>query len=150
MLDRIDTRDKIEIFTGTLNEIASDSITEGLAYLDRIESATPSLAESFRFCPRQESFENLRQLCEGFYWLNLLLDRLKINFGINLETELIRGIAASEYHQKFISVLKQLIESQESKDYVLISDLLEYEILPLVSVWREMLGAISTRIHIAR
>jgi len=145
LLEQIEKREKVEIFTGTLAEIANDSIEEAVSYLNRIEAATPSLAESFRFCPNAETFDNMRQLCEGFYWLNLLMDKLEANFQVHLEKMIIRGVPAAEHHQKFISVLKQLVESQEAGDLVLIADLLEYEFLPLVTVWREMLGAISAR-----
>lgn len=144
-VDPIGSKNTVEIFTGTLLEIASESVGEAFAYLDRIEAAIPSLAESFRFCPSPESFENLRHLCEGFYWLNMLIDRLDASFRMQLETILIRGNPAPQYHQNFISVLKQLIESQEAGDLVVVSDLLEYEIAPMVAVWREMLGAIEAK-----
>jgi hypothetical protein len=142
ILDQIDTRDKIEIFTGTVTEIAQDSISEALDYLDRIETATPSLITSFQASPGQEAYENLRQLYEGFYWLNLLLDKLRTNFQFKLDEVLIQDIPAHEHHQKFVSILKLLIESQQKRDFVMISDLLEYEILPLVPVWREMFGIV--------
>jgi hypothetical protein len=145
LLEPIVKREKVEIFTGTLAEIATDSIEQAFSYLNRIEAATPSLSESFRSSPNAEAFDSLRQLCEGFYWLNLLVDKLEANFQIQLEKEMIRGVPAAEHHQKFISVLKQLIESQEGGDFVLIADLLEYEFLPMVTVWREMLGIIAAR-----
>lgn len=146
IFDQIDKKQTVEIFTGTLTEIAAESIAEALSYLDRIESATPSLAESFRFCPGPGSFENLRQLCEGFYWLNMLLDKLESNFHVSLDAVVIEGVSAPQYHKKFISILKQLVESQESGDLVLISDLLEYEIVPFVAVWRDILRAVSAKI----
>jgi hypothetical protein len=146
IFNQMEMREKVEIFTGTITEVANDSIAEALEYLDRIESATPSLAESFRVSPGPEAFENLRQLCEGFYWLNLLLDKLGTTFQANLKDCYIRDLSAPEYYQKFISVLKQLVESQENRDFILISDLLEYEILPLVPVWREILRFISQKV----
>ncbi|MBN1571507.1 MAG: hypothetical protein JXA73_26965 [Acidobacteria bacterium] len=145
LCEQMERSEKVEIFTGTLAEIAGDSIREALAYLRRIEDATPSLAESFRFSPNPDAFENLRQLCEGFYWLNLLIDKLGTNFQLRLEEMIVGGIPAMHHHQKFISVLKQLVESQESGDFILIADLLEYEILPLVPVWKEMFGSIAEK-----
>ena len=150
LLEQMEKREKIEIYTGTLAEIANDSIEEAFAYLNRIEAATPSLAESIRFCPNAETFDNLRQLCEGFYWLNLLMDKLQANFQVHLENMMVRGVPAAEHQQKFISVLKQLVESQEAGNFVLIADLLEYEFLPLVTVWREMLGIISSRMRVTQ
>jgi len=150
MLDRISGRDRVDIFTGTITEIAHDSIAEALAYLDRIETAIPSLATSFRISPGPEAFENLKQLYEGFYWLNLLLDKLETSFQLQMKDVLIQGVPAPEYHQKFISILKQLIESQEKGDFVLIADLLEYEILPLVPAWREMFGITSKKMGVTQ
>ncbi len=138
MLQHLENREKIEIYTGTLAEIAHDSIAEALEYLDRIETATPSLASGFQISPGPESFENLRQLYEGLYWLNLLMDKLEASFHINFNDVRIQDVPASEHHQKFISVLKQMIDSHERGDFILIADLLEYEILPLVPIWREM------------
>lgn len=150
LLEQIEKRDKVEIFTGTLTEIARDSISEALVYLDRVETAIPSLAESFRVSSNSECFENLKQLCQGFYWLNLLLDKLQMNFQLYLKDTIINGVSVPEYHQKFISILTQLIKSQEAGDCFLISDLLEYEILPLTPVWRGMLVAISTQMRVTQ
>ncbi len=150
VLNHVEQQNKIEIFTGTVTEIANDSIGEALAYLDRVESATPSLITSFQTFPGQETFENLKQLYEGFYWINLLLDKLNASFQVNLDDVLIQEIPVREHHRKFASILKQLIESQEKGDFVLISDLLEYEILPLVPVWKEMFGIILKKMSTAQ
>jgi hypothetical protein len=145
-----ENRDKVEIITGTLMEIAKDSIREAMAYLDRIEGLTPSLATGFQISPGPESFENLRQLYEGFYWMSLLLDKLSANFHISLESSFVQGLSIQDHLKKFISILKQLIDSQEKGDFFLISDLLEYEILPMVPIWKEVFSFISQRVHVAQ
>jgi hypothetical protein len=150
MLQHLEDREKIEIYTGTLAEIARDSIVEALDYLDRIEAATPSLASGFQISPGPESFESLRQLYEGLYWLNLLMDKLETSFHITFEDILIQDVPAKDHHQKFISVLKQMIDSHERGDFILIADLLEYEILPLVPIWREMFKIILEKASITQ
>jgi hypothetical protein len=142
MLQHLENREKIEIYTGTLTEIARESIAEAFEYLDRVEAATPDLASGFQISPGPESFESLRQLYEGLYWLNLLMDKLKASFHISMDDVRIQDVPAREHHQKFISVLKQMIDSHERGDFILIADLLEYEILPLVPIWREMFNII--------
>jgi len=143
----IEKRERVEIFTGTVREIAFDSINEALDYLDRVETAIPSLSNTFQSSPGPETFQNLRQLYEGLYWLNLLLDKLKSNFQISFDKAVFQGIPASDCHQKFVTILKQLIESQERRDFVLISDLLQYEICPMLTVWREMFLMISEKVN---
>jgi hypothetical protein len=147
---QLESGDKVEIFTGTLDEIARDSIAEALTYLERIEAGIPSLATGFQVSPGPESFESLRQLYEGLYWLTLLLGKLETCFHITLDSMIIQGIPAQEHHQKFIGVLKQLIDSHQRGDLALISDMLEFEIIPLVPIWKEMFKIILTKVAVAQ
>jgi hypothetical protein len=144
--DRIDDREKIEIFTGALSEVAADSIREAITYLERVESATPSLATSFRSTVGPEAFDNLKQFYEGFYWLNLLLDRLGGTFEVPLESVPARNTTARQVHADLISSLKGIIEAHEKRDFGLVADLLEFEVLPMVPVFKEVFAAIRGRI----
>jgi hypothetical protein len=146
-LDMTDNPKTVEISTGTITEIARDSIEEALEYLDRIESLTPALSVNFQVSPGSESFENLRQLYEGFYWINLLLEKLAQNFSISLQEVIIKGLPVQEHLNNFVTILKKLIESQEKNDCVLISDLLEYEIIPMVPVWKEIFSFMTEKIN---
>jgi hypothetical protein len=146
ILSQMENRDKVEIFTGTVSEIAHDSIIEALAYLDRIESVTPSLASSFQIYPGPESFENLRQLLDGFYWISILMDRLATNFQITLEACLVQGISVRDHLEKFIAILKQMIDSQQRGDFVLIADLLEYEVIPIVPIWKDIFNLLLQKV----
>jgi hypothetical protein len=140
----LDQREKIEVFTASLGDIARDSITEANSYLDRVEVVIPSLSKSFQDMPGPEAFENLRQLCDGFYWLNLLLDRLGKTFQRRQEGILVRGLSVSEQNRRLLTIFRDLVQAQERRDFLLISDLLEYEIMPFLPVWKEMLAAISS------
>jgi hypothetical protein len=142
MLGDIDRRERIDILTGTVRDIAADSIREADSYLERVKSLTPMLAASFQACPGPEAFENLRQLYEGFYWINLLMDRLESTFHISLDNIMVEGICIREHHRRFLAILKQLVDSQEREDLVAIADLLEYEVRPFVPIWQKMLGNI--------
>ena len=144
--DRINDREKIEIITGTLSDVAVDCIREAVTYLERVESATPSLAASFRVSPGPDCFENLKQFHEGFYWLSLLLDRLDSSFDISLESVPLGSTNAGEHRKNLISALKAVIDAQEKRDYALIADLLELEILPLAPVCKSLFAAVRERI----
>jgi hypothetical protein len=139
---------RIDVVTGTLAEVAQESIAEAMDYLGRVETATPSLALGFRVTPGAETLEHLKQLYEGLYWLNILMDRLSVSFNISLEQLAVHESTAREHHQNMIAILKELISAHERKDNVLVADMLEYEIPPLVpkcrDVFTAMLGRIST------
>ncbi len=138
--------EKIEVFTGTLREIAVDSISEAVGYLDRVEYALPMLASSFRSTASLYELENLKQFYEGFYWVNLLMDRLEKSFQTPLESLSVSGGTAREQHIKLGSVLKGIIEAHEQKDFGLVADLLEFEIAPLVPTCKNVFEAMHARI----
>jgi hypothetical protein len=144
--ERIDNREKIEIFTGTLREVALDSIGEAITYLERVETATPSLASSFRAAAGPEAFENLKQFYEGFYWANLLLDRLEQTFHIPLETICVGGGNARQHNAKLATALKGVVEAHEKKDFGLVADLLEYEVAPIIPGCKDVFAAFRDRI----
>jgi hypothetical protein len=142
--------DKVEIVTGTLAEIARHAVSEALDYIDFIESAIPSLVRSFRTNPPPESFKKLPDLYEGLYWWNLLLDKLKADFLNQSEDVALWKDSESDYYQKLVSILKRLIESQEKECFVRIANLLEREIIPLIPIWRGMLGAVAQRVGVTQ
>jgi hypothetical protein len=144
--ERIDDREKIEIFTGTLQEVALDSIREAITYLERVETATPSLASSFRAGSGPEVFENLKQFYEGFYWVNLLLDRLQQTFHVPLDTISIGDSDAREHNAKLAAALKEIVEAHEKKDFGLVADLLEYEVAPIIPGCKDVFTALRDRI----
>jgi hypothetical protein len=139
----VEKADKVEIFTGNIGEIARSSVSEALVYLERVETITLYLTNSFRTNAVTESFVNLRQLYDGFYLLHLLLEKIQADFGIRLEEFWTQKGYQPGYHEKLIPTLKRLIESQEKGDLLRLADLLEEEILPLVPLWREVFQVVA-------
>jgi len=138
--------EKIEIYTGTLTDIAVESIEGALDYLIKIEQAAPALAVKFQDFPDFEDFTNLGSLCEGFFFLSVLLDKLATGYQLKLDEITVRGASVREHLQKFVGIVKQLNEAQEKQEYLLIADIIEYEILPVVPVWNEILKTVSRKI----
>jgi hypothetical protein len=146
----IENLEKIEIVTSPLVVVARDSIEGALEYLSRVEMLAPSLSIKFQDYPDADAFQNLKQLYEGFYFINLLLERLSVSYGIKLGEAIIGDISVQEHLEKFISVLKQLNECKENRDYALIADILEYEIIPIVPIWKEIFGFVSKKIEMTQ
>ncbi len=143
LLGDLTQRERVEIFTCPIREVAIDSLREAGLYLERVEALTPSLAAIFRDFPGPEAFESLKQLYEGFYWMSRLLGRLESVFRINLDQMGVEGTPIRKHHQKFILILKQLVGAQEQEDFILVADLLEFEVIPIVPVWKALFADIA-------
>ena len=143
---RMENWEKIEIFTATLLDVARESVAGARDYLSRIEKAVPPLALKFQDIPAPEDFTGLCSLCEGFLFLNLLLDKLATGYHINFDQITVRDRTVREHLVRFAGVVKQLTEAQEGRDCNLITDTLEYEILPVVPVWKEIFTVILEKV----
>ncbi len=136
-------RERIEVFTCSVKEIARESVREAVRYLERAEALTPLIAMSFRDFPRAEAFDNLKQLYDGFYWLTLLLGKLEAVLGVSLDGIHHEGVSLKEHNTKFASILQQLVTAQAQKDFILVADLLEFEVLPVMPVWKSLFAGIA-------
>jgi hypothetical protein len=150
IIKRIDASEKVEIVTGTVEEIVGDSISEAFAYIERAEEGIRALARHFQSNPGPQALECLYQLCEGFYWLHVLLSKLSANFQIFFDDLTVQGISAGDHRCKFISVLRGLLDSLERSDMTQISNLLNNEILSLVAIWKIMFQTIANSVGIKR
>jgi hypothetical protein len=139
-------QETIEVFTASMRDIAIESIEEATAYLGRIEAATPSLTSSLRTQTGHEVYESLKQFYEGLYWINLLLNRLELSFQIPMAEIKISSGTAQSYCMMLATLLKEVIEAHEKKDFGLLADLLEYEVAPLIPACKEIFAMV--RIHI--
>jgi len=149
LLMALEQKQRIDVTTGTIKEIARDSIQEAIAYLARAEAITPSLAVSFQLSPGPGAFENLKQFYEGFSCLTNLLGRLETSLHVSLDEVSVGGMSARQLYLKLVPILKQLVEAQEKTDFILIADLLEYEILPLVPQWKNLFAGVGEKLDSA-
>ncbi len=137
--DEIRAPERIDIFTGLFSDVVRESVDEAVAYLDRVALAIPSISAGFQSAPGPQAFESLKQLYEGCYWINLLMDRLQDTPPPGMNMSVVPSSLTAERKQKFITIMKQMVEAQERSNYILIADILEFEILPAIPVWKEIL-----------
>lgn len=145
--DRTSDYEKIEIFTGTLADIAGESIAGALDYLEKVVKDAPALAVKFQDFPESADFLELGNLCEGFYFLSVLLDKLMTCYGLKIDEIVVRGVSANDHLQKFAGIVQQLNGAQEKQEYLLIADTIEYEILPIVPIWKEIFEVFLQKIN---
>jgi len=75
----------------------------------------------------------------------LLMDKLEFGLESSLTDFSLGRMRVSECRQKLARVLKQLLCSQEEGNFVLLSDSLGSELLPLVASWKEAFNVIHKR-----
>ncbi len=103
-----------------------EALETAVEYLDNISRALPSIIEDYREQNISTVSEKMINLSDGLRWL---YDVAKLT---------------KDYHSldedEMLGCYTEIVDAMEMKDYILISDLIEYELLPLVEGWRASLS----------
>lgn len=103
-------------------------ITSGYEYLGRLVNGIEQIVEFLRAGEVKRASDLISELIEGLAWL---IDALVLTQDIQVER-----IDISVCRE----LLERVVESFKNQDYVLLSDLFDYELIPLLIEWKEKLG----------
>lgn len=118
----------VEIQTILKQELFFEAVREGYQYLPKLAEGILQVSELFQEGNEGEAVKLFIDALEGFSWLNAVL----ANIEVIMHRETI-------YHQLFDlrgeyeNQLSQLLDAWEKNDFVMIADLLEYELNPIIT-----------------
>lgn len=108
---------------------ANEVVTTYNDYLERLDSATRHFCEDLEASNYREISEVLPAIVEGLEWLNEAIAGF-----VSLQK------VAEDSYQNFQNTVGALHEALENKDYILLHDVLEYDLLPLLKELRVVLN----------
>ncbi|WP_408955670.1 hypothetical protein [Natroniella sp. ANB-PHB2] len=141
-LESIKPIDHLEILAKTPREITLDSLKEAENYLPRLISGIDEIINSFSQGEKSKAYKLLNQALEGFQWLSILIDNLEtISDSIYEDMDLNRVIKNWE------SNLNEFLTAFENQDIILLSDILEYELLPVLEEYLEIIKDLNENLE---
>jgi len=129
--------DRLEVITISRQEIASEFMTHGPAILGTMIEAAPKVAELFRVADESEANEHyltfLQTLQEFLMMINLTTKAL----GIDPETPFVQGRTLAQEGEELNRIVNEMLGVQEERDWVLLADLIEYDLFEVLQRWQE-------------
>ncbi|MED5098981.1 hypothetical protein P9858_02460 [Niallia circulans] len=124
LVEQINIIEKIELVTKTIDEFINDLTVSLNEYSNRSIPSIKQLTEQFYQSPTEESWGMLQDLLEGLNWVYTTIKSIS-NTDLNEYKENLLMIA------NHLEVeLPNLLDAMESNDFILIGDIISYEILP--------------------
>jgi len=117
---------------------ALDIFATSEEYLPRLARGLAAIAELIQSGQEAAASGYFLQAIEGLRWLALALQNLN---SLLFSRENQKGL--NEEIEKLGEILGSLLNAWENSDYVLISDLLEYELAPFVQLIKEEITGIK-------
>lgn len=134
-LSQIET---LDIEVSTLSGIVDQNIDNAEAYLRRLIPGIEQAAELFRTGNEQEANKFFVNIVDGMDWLSQVLDTVVAARGLAPEAEF-NGKTIGDRRASLVGFSQQMVVANKNKDWVLLADLLEYEILPYYQDWAELI-----------
>ena len=129
----------IEVTTGLSAQLAADAIGHADRTLGDLRGRLLQTVELFRSGNDQKGIKNFIELVTGLEWfvgtIGSVGDILQIDFSSPFRD----GPPLSQDVDAMNRILLDIIGAQERRDWVLLGDLLEYELEPQMERWQELL-----------
>ena len=103
------------------NEVLEAIITAE-NYMGNIRNGIDLIVNSYRGGNYYKAKENMKDLVEGLVWLNEVLTYTKSYHSIN--------------PLDLSNIFNEMVIAFENTDTVMLADLLEYEVLPIIEAWQ--------------
>ena len=134
--------EKIEIDASTVNELIESNINNTLAYIPKLGLSLKAAAELFQQGNESQAIEIFIQATDGLGWVINIINLLEQNYpGCDYEPLKV------QYSANLKDIFDQLLEAWENKDYILIGDLISYELVPVLENVLDSVEEMGSKIH---
>ena len=137
---------RIEVTTGLSRQLASDALQQGDRCLDELQSTLLQSVEFFRSGNDQKGMKLFIDLVSRLEWFVTTVRSVGDIMGVDFATTLMNGAPLSEEVEGLNRILLDIVGAQERRDWVLLGDLLEYELEPQMERCRNLLGVLQLTI----
>ena len=128
----------LEVEVSTLSGIIEKNIENADAYLIRLIPGIEKTVELFRMGNEQEANQFFIKVIDGIDWFSQVLGMIIAAKEISPDT-VIGGKSVRDWQTDLVDFTQQMVDANKNKDWVLLADLLEYEILPYYKEWSNLL-----------
>lgn len=134
--------DQVEVEFVTLPGMVDRNLDNAQDYLSRLLPGLETASELFRTGNEQEANQFFLNIIDGMDWFSEVVDSVIQAKNLELSDTRFQGKSLLERKNQFLDLIKQIVEAKKNKDWVLVADLLEYEILPYYKDWDAVLPEI--------
>lgn len=128
----------VEIRTITPVLLCINTLKDAHDYLEKLIEAFGKMAELYRGEKPDEGSKLLTSSITGIEWVNEVIVKVEPVLGLDYNNMEVNGENVTDFFMKYSSILNQITESFEKKDYFLTADLVEFELVPCFIGWQTL------------
>lgn len=120
-------------------------LDDGAAHAGELQRFTRTTAGLFRAGNERAALDHYIELLGGFDMLVRALAEAACVLGVDFSTTPVGGVTLERFVGQLNTLLQETMAAQQRKDWVLIADLLEYELAPHLGQWQELFAVLGEK-----
>ncbi len=140
----IDEISRLDVKTVSDEEMARFILRDAIRHAGTLLQAIEQSASLFRVGTDEEANHYFAQVLEALRWLLQTGESACQVLQLDLEeASSSQSIPVSRYLRDLQDLLEEMLAISEDEDYVMLADLMEYELMPMVQEWQKILQEIA-------
>ncbi len=133
----------LEVELANLKDLVATNLSNALDYLKKLIPGFEKAADLFRTGNEQEANKYYLQILDGMEWFSQVVNIIMKPD----EGEVVLSGSENENLQarqaKLTDLMSQMLEANQNQDWVLLADVLEYEMVPFYKDWEKILSKLE-------
>jgi hypothetical protein len=135
--------DSLEVELANLKDLVATNIANALDYLKKLIPGFEQAADLFRTGNEQEANKYYLQILDGIDWFSQVVSVIMEPDEGETELPDADGESLQVRQKKLTDLMNQMLEANQNKDWVLLADILEYEMVPFYKDWENILSKLE-------
>jgi hypothetical protein len=129
----------LELELAELQDLLANNLTNAKDYLVKLIPGFQKAADLFRMGNEQEANQYYLQVLDGIEWFSQVIIII-----VSTQENKFEEKNLEERQKKLTDLMSQMLEANQNQDWVLMADLMEYEMIPFYKDWEEVLSRIDS------
>ena len=135
--------DSLEVELANLKDLVATNIANALDYLKKLIPGFEQAADLFRTGNEQEANKYYLQILDGIDWFSQVVSVIMKPDDGKTELPDADGESLQVRQEKLTDLMSQMLEANQNQDWVLLADILEYEMAPFYKDWENILSKLE-------
>ena len=135
LMTSITSIELLELELAHLGDLLANNLANAKEYLEKLIPGFQKAADLFRMGNEQEAHKFYLHILDGIDWFSQVVLNIVKSRGNQVE-----GQSLGDRQEKLTGLMAQMLEANQNQDWVMLADLLEYEMIPFYKDWQETLS----------
>ena len=135
--------DSLEVELANLKDLVATNLANALDYLKKLMPGCELAADLFRAGNEQEANKYYLQILDGIEWFSQVVSVIMSPDEGETELPDTDNESLEVRQKKLTDLMSQMLEANENQDWVLLADILEYEMVPFYKDWEKILSKLE-------